>query len=148
MIKKINKIKNFGIFKDYKQDCQEFKTFNVFYGWNYSGKTTLSRVFRCLEKHTIYKNYIASEIELIDETGNIDKSNLMRAPAVRVFNEDFIAENFNWGRESEKDIEPFFVLGEENIELQNELEQKVLRKKRKYRLEMTSRNKFVMEKIL
>lgn len=131
MIKKINKIKNFGIFKDYKQDCQEFKTFNVFYGWNYSGKTTLSRVFRCLEKHTIYKNYIASEIELIDETGNIDKSNLMRAPAVRVFNEDFIAENFNWGRESEKDIEPFFVLGEENIELQNELEQKGVEKEKK-----------------
>jgi wobble nucleotide-excising tRNase len=55
MITKINKIKDFGVFKNFKNSgtIPEFKKFNLIYGWNYSGKTMLSRVFRCLEKGEI-----------------------------------------------------------------------------------------------
>ena len=40
-----------GIFNDFswQNTCQEFGRYNFFYGWNYCGKTTLSRLFRCLE---------------------------------------------------------------------------------------------------
>lgn len=57
MITKVNKIKDFGVFKNFNSNfLSEFKTFNLIYGWNYSGKTTLSRVFRCLEKGQLHND--------------------------------------------------------------------------------------------
>jgi wobble nucleotide-excising tRNase len=55
MISKINRIKDCGIFSDYKNDPQllDFKKYNLFYGWNGSGKSTLSRLFRSLEKKAL-----------------------------------------------------------------------------------------------
>ncbi|MBT4333678.1 MAG: AAA family ATPase, partial [Candidatus Cloacimonetes bacterium] len=50
MITKINKLKNFGIFQNFSwSDLDNFKKINLIYGWNYSGKTTLSKLFQILE---------------------------------------------------------------------------------------------------
>ncbi len=50
MITRINKLKRFGIYKNYSWGgINEFKQKNLIYGWNYSGKTTLSKVFQVLE---------------------------------------------------------------------------------------------------
>jgi len=48
MIKKIKKIKHFGVFTNYQTDSKlpEFKKYNLIYDWNASGKTTLSRLLR------------------------------------------------------------------------------------------------------
>ncbi len=50
MIQKID-IKNFGIYKDYQWDKSigkdfYFKTVNIIYGRNYSGKTEISTLFQ------------------------------------------------------------------------------------------------------
>ncbi|HOR46179.1 MAG TPA: AAA family ATPase, partial [Caldisericia bacterium] len=53
LIKRVSYIKNFGVFKDFdwgKSKLDDFKKNNFFYGWNYSGKTTLSRVFASIGK--------------------------------------------------------------------------------------------------
>jgi wobble nucleotide-excising tRNase len=52
MIRTIQRLKAFGVFADFRwpADLPEFKQFNLIYGWNYSGKTTLSRAFRCFEQ--------------------------------------------------------------------------------------------------
>ena len=58
-------IKNFGSFQDFKwndriknnKDKVEFKTLNILYGRNYSGKTNLSRLFRCLETEELPSKY-------------------------------------------------------------------------------------------
>lgn len=49
MIRRIQHIKGFGVFGNFQWPAglPEFKQFNLIYGWNYSGKTTLSRAFRC-----------------------------------------------------------------------------------------------------
>ncbi|ELD5377981.1 AAA family ATPase, partial [Campylobacter jejuni] len=49
-ILKFNEI-NFGSYKNFKwgNNLEEFKTINIFYGRNYSGKTTLSRIARSFE---------------------------------------------------------------------------------------------------
>ena len=46
MIKKLKKIKNFGVFSNYtcNSDLRDFEEKNIIYGWNYSGKTTVSRL--------------------------------------------------------------------------------------------------------
>ena len=55
MITKITKLNNFGIFHDYKwnKEIPEFKKFNLIYGCNRSGKTTVSRIFSACEKKSI-----------------------------------------------------------------------------------------------
>jgi len=121
MIKKISKIKDFGVFKDFKGNAlPEFKKFNLVYGWNYSGKTTLSRVFRCLEKSELHCDYPNATFELESEAVRYD-NNFTLKPNTRVFNSDFIKENLKWDTES---IELIFLLGEDNIALQTELKNK------------------------
>ena len=121
MITKINKIKDFGVLKNFNgSTLPEFKTFNLIYGWNYSGKTTLSRVFRCLEKGKLHDDYLTATFEFENATAKYDNTFVIK-PNIRVFNSDFIKENLKWDSDN---IEPIFLLGEENIELQNELKQK------------------------
>ncbi|MCA6079313.1 MAG: AAA family ATPase [Endomicrobium sp.] len=122
MITKINKIKNFGVFKNFENDVTipEFKEFNLIYGWNYSGKTMLSRVFRCLEKGEKHPDYPSAEFELETPETKYD-NNFLTKPNIRVFNSDFIKENLKWDAEN---IEPILILGEENIKLQTELREK------------------------
>ncbi|MFT6213508.1 MAG: wobble nucleotide-excising tRNase, partial [Alphaproteobacteria bacterium] len=51
-VKTIKEIKNFGTYKDFnwnKSQIKELAGINIFYGRNYSGKTTLSRIFRAFE---------------------------------------------------------------------------------------------------
>ena len=121
MITRINKIKDFGVFKNfYGNTLPEFKSFNLIYGWNYSGKTTLSRVFRCLEKGIIHDDYKQAIFELENQSTKYNNTFTIR-PNIRVFNSDFIKENLKWDSEN---IEPIFLLGAENIELQKELKQK------------------------
>lgn len=125
-IKKINKIKSFGIFKDFRwaNTIPEFKKYNLMYGWNYSGKTTLSRVFRAFENQIAHPSYPDGEFELESDGGTKYKhSDLTTLPKVRVFNQDFIGKNLKWYSNGEH-IEPIFLLGEQNVELQNQLDQK------------------------
>ncbi len=51
MFKSIQKIKGLGVFENYTQppSTNEFGIKNLIYGWNYSGKTTLSRLFGLLD---------------------------------------------------------------------------------------------------
>lgn len=121
MITKINKIKDFGVLKNFNGSAlPEFKTFNLIYGWNYSGKTTLSRVFRCLEKGQLHIDYSTATFELENATAKYDNTFAVK-PNIRVFNSDFVKDNLKWDAEN---IEPIFLLGAENIELQKELKQK------------------------
>lgn len=121
MITKINKIKDFGVLKNFNgTSLPEFKTFNLIYGWNYSGKTTLSRVFRCLEKGKLHDDYLTATFEMENATVKYDNTFAVK-PNIRVFNSDFVKENLKWDADN---IEPIFLLGAENIELQSELKQK------------------------
>jgi len=120
-IKKIKKIDKFGIFNDFKwqDDCQDFEQYNFFYGWTYSGKTTFSRIFRCLETNVLHEDFHDARFSLETDNGNITQSNISNDYPVRVFNEDFIEDNFQWNNEDAK-IEPVLILGKEAKELEDE----------------------------
>lgn len=123
MIKKLTKAKDFGIFRDFHWDANildDFQKYNLIYGWNYSGKTTLSRVFRCFELGRLHDDYSGATFEAEDDTGaKYDQLDLNQPFPIRVFNSDFVRDNLKW----ETDIEPILILGEENIKLQDELEE-------------------------
>jgi len=78
MIKKID-IQNFGLFNDYKwtsnigadSSADVFKRINIIYGRNYSGKTTLSRIFRWIETGNINERYSTCQFSMTDENRNV-----------------------------------------------------------------------------
>jgi len=91
-----------------------FNKFNLLYGWNYSGKTTLSRVLQCLEFKRMNSEYGSASFRIIKEDASvIESDNLSSAPTVRVFNRDYINENFA----KEHSAPAVFILGKDNVEL-------------------------------
>ncbi|MBI6768917.1 AAA family ATPase [Pseudomonas syringae] len=132
---KINKIKNFAVFKEFDWDVSvrdegrtigKFKKLNIIYGRNYSGKTSLSRIVRSLElkkKHDKYRN---AEYSFSHEGAELlSQQNLETCQySVRVYNKDFVDDNLRWLSNPDGSIKPFAVLGDENITLEKEIEEK------------------------
>lgn len=119
MIKKIKRLKDFGIYRDFTwgSETPEFSRFNLIYGWNKSGKSTLSRVFQACEKKSIqFKNYPsegAFEIELADGSkAKASNLNTFSHP-VMVFNTDFVEENVSF--EPSNRSNPIVYLSEADI---------------------------------
>ena len=102
MITKINKLKRFGIYQNYTWGAiDDFKHKNLVYGWNYSGKTTLSKLFQVLEFKDKNKCFSGSEIEITINDGTttsiINQDNLASFPfIVKVFNTEYIKRIFVW----------------------------------------------------
>ena len=120
-INRISKIKNHRIFRGFAwpSDLPDFKKKNLIYGWNGTGKSTLSNLFRSIEKRTAI---IEGEVEFIISDNKIDGATLATdqgLPQVRVFNKDFISDNVFT---SDGATAPIFFLGEENIEKQKQVE--------------------------
>ncbi|MCL6273382.1 AAA family ATPase [Muricauda sp. 2012CJ35-5] len=122
MFTRINRLKDLGVFKDYQRrgDIPDFKQLNLFYGWNYSGKTTLSRVFQFFERNIIDPYYDETSFELLDDDAqryNRDNLNI-RGIDIRVFNSDFVKKNLKWDGES---FSPILLLGEDSIDAQKRI---------------------------
>ena len=133
MIKRIEFITQFGIFRDFRwnDNLPEFAKLNLIYGWNYSGKTTLSRIFQALEHKKLSTEYSAARFQLLTEDGSqVSSADLSASPAVRVFNRDYVEANFS-GDYSAPSI---FIVGEENIALRKRLEQLTKRRSRVKRI--------------
>ena len=121
-IKKICKVKDYRIFRDFSWPASlpEFKDFNLIYGWNRSGKTILSNIFRDLERKRV--SVIGSDFHIETENGIIRSETLgatTNLPSVRVFNREFVVENVFT---ASGDVSPIFVLGEDSIEKQKEID--------------------------
>ena len=110
MIKKID-INNFGSFSGYSWDSflsqdHSFKDVNIIYGRNYSGKTTLSKVFRCLEKKTLHNDYDNPDFKItLDDNSEINCSSIdSHNINICVYNTDFVKDNLNWLRNEDGTI--------------------------------------------
>lgn len=131
-IKKIETINKFGQFSNFNWPSYlyEFNKYNFFYGWNYSGKTTLSRIFRCLELKKLHSDYQNASFRIETDNGTLTERDLDNDYPIRVFNEDFIEDNFDWNNE-DAEIEPVLILGKKSKDLENELIKKQQEKKDK-----------------
>lgn len=135
MIKKIKTIKDYAVFNNFDWDSSvrdkgnnisEFKKVNIIYGRNYSGKTTLSRIFRSFEKEELHEKYPNSKFEL-KHTGTqlLNQVNLQNHNyTIRVYNKDFVADNLKCLINPEESIEAFAVVGKENIDIEKKIREK------------------------
>ncbi len=132
-VTKITTIENLAVFKDFKWDdyvkdkdgrILTFQDINIIYGRNYSGKTTLSRIFRAFETGKISDKYVNPKFQLVNKDGSIiDQTQITNKQDFRVFNSDFIDENLSFLRNSDSGkIQPFAILGDGNTTLVSEIE--------------------------
>lgn len=131
IIKKITKIKNTGILHDFNWSNlklkdntvnPDFKTINLIFGWNGTGKTTLSRVLRNFELGKVCKKlekYRNSEYEIeLTDGSKLSHIDLENKKNIRVFNKDFIEENIFQDIEQDgRSVRPIYYLGDKKIEL-------------------------------
>lgn len=117
MIKKID-ISKFGLFRDFcwPHSISDFSRVNILYGRNYSGKTTLSRIFRCAENNAIHPKYADGRFTITyEDTTTITEANLNAENYIRVYNSDFVKDNLSFLYDNENgDVKPFTLIGVEN----------------------------------
>ena len=133
MFKKIQSIDNLAVYSNYRWNDSvkdkdgtvvDFKKVNILYGRNYSGKTTLSRIFRSLETGVISEKYVNPQFQMVRQDNSIltqnDISN--NQIKIRVFNEDFIRENLKFITNPDEDINSFAILGDNNNKIESEIQ--------------------------
>ena len=114
-LKKISKIKHLGLWADYSWSANlpDFKQFNVIYGWNGTGKTTLSKLLWALNTGN-HPEFSQLEYTVRDDANNDHQQGTALGTPVRVFNSDWIDENVDFNEQKSKNIT--VILGEENKE--------------------------------
>lgn len=119
-ITRFARLRDCGIFRDFvwPDDLIDFGRYNLVYGWNGTGKTTLSRVFRSLEQRQQPK---FGQVSIrVDDNEVCGQAFPEAALPVRVFNRDFVNEVvFPVER---KNLPPIYVFGRESVEKQKEIE--------------------------
>ena len=137
-IKSIAKIDNFGIFQNFdwnthlssnpaqQNQTYDFKDINIFYGRNYSGKTSLSKIIRALETKTLSPKYENPNFSIeLSDSSIISQNNLSAfTHPIHVYNSDFIRENLKFIHDENANIESFSVtLGGENQQVLDRIQQ-------------------------
>lgn len=126
LIRRIKSIRDFGIYQDFKWsgNTPDFENKNIIYGWNYSGKTTLSRFFNLLPiieeeqaKSIGYKVTICN-----DEGCNVDVESAITSLSIYVFNSDYIEQNLHFEKNDNPKIKGIlFDIGETSNEKRQKL---------------------------
>ena len=110
MITKINSLSSFGNYRQFQWGTNAiFAKRNLIYGWNYSGKTTLSRFFQVLANQNNLAKFPGCKFEIERQDGaKLTQENFTSNPSIKVFNRDFIEENF---QQEHKALAVFIVGG-------------------------------------
>lgn len=137
-LKCISKIDNFSIFKNFDWDSNlsyqnggstkiyDFKDINIFYGRNYSGKTSLSKIIRSLETKNLSSKYENPSFEIELNDGSFITQNLLSnfQHPIYVYNSDFVKENLKFLHNEDENIESFSVtLGADNQQILNRIQE-------------------------
>ncbi|EAI3905358.1 RloC protein [Campylobacter lari] len=119
---------NFGSYKNFKwgNNLEEFKTINIFYGRNYSGKTTLSRIARSFELKKHNEDFLDGNFKIKLEDGSfLTQNNVVNSNLdIRVYNSDFVKENLNYLYDKKGDIKGFKSIGVEQKNINEIIEKR------------------------
>ncbi|RIA21497.1 wobble nucleotide-excising tRNase [Ectopseudomonas oleovorans] len=121
MIVRINRLKQFGIFNDFNgTKIQPFGKYNLIYGWNGTGKSTLSNLFSCFELRSLVPRFSAGQFSITLEDGStITEATLPSSQLnIHVFNQRFIHENIDW----DKSVKSILLIAKEKIDDLQKLE--------------------------
>lgn len=132
MFDRIESIKDAAVWDGYDgrtSDAPNFARYNLIYGWNASGKTTLSRVFGLFSSSSVNnlpagaRARIRMGSEVLDSTKEQDQGRV----SVCVFNRDFIDSNL---RADYTEAPALFIVGKDNIRLNSRIASLARRRER------------------
>lgn len=137
---------NFGSYENFKWDngLEEFKTINIFYGRNYSGKTTLSRIARSFELKKHNEDFLEGIFKIKLEDGSfLTQNDVTNSDLdIRVYNSDFVKENLNYLYDKKGNIKGFKSIGVEQKNIKEIIEKREeILKKRNEKLKDTQANR-------
>lgn len=125
VIKRIAQLKDFPTFNDFvpSANLPQLRRYNLIYGFNGCGKTTISRIFASLQE-SVLDEHLPEDVKFsieLDDGSVITQSARLDALKGRilVFNEDFIARCLRW---NEGMAAPVFYIGRSQAELSKQLE--------------------------
>lgn len=121
MIVCINRLKQFGIFSDFNgTTIQKFGRYNLVYGWNGTGKSTLSNLFSCFELRSMVPRFSVGQFSVVLEDGStITETTLPSSQLnIHVFNQRFVHENIDW----DKSVKSILLIAKEKIDDLQKLE--------------------------
>lgn len=120
-IKRIARIEQYRIFRDFTwpDDLPNFSRFNLIYGWNGVGKTTLSGLFSYLQTKQVMPE---GRVDWLIDQRSVSSTNITneQTPAVRVFNRDTVARSVF--ESSQGSLPPVYYLGEDTAKKQAQIE--------------------------
>ncbi|MES5323089.1 ATP-binding protein [Alcaligenes phenolicus] len=127
MLTRIQRLRDYRIFRDFSwpEDLHDFGRYNVIYGWNGVGKTTLSTLFRHLQRReAVTEGTVDFRFDKILVRGSEISDSVI--PAVRVFNREFIGRSIfetNSGH-----FPPVYYFGEDSVEKQRQIAELVIQR--------------------
>jgi hypothetical protein len=126
-IARLAKAHGYRIFRDFSWPAtglHDFSRYNVIYGWNGSGKTSLSTIFRYLQRKQPLSE---GQVQVLVDQAIANGADFGTAPlpALRVFNRDTVDRSVF--ESAGQQLPPVFFLGEDSVEKQKQIEQLRLR---------------------
>jgi len=124
MFKNIKKIKGVGLYRDFKWDggIAPLKKHSLFFGFNGTGKTTISRLFSALaegDEKAFDKGYEVEFSTYDGRTLTINKDE--KHENILVYNEDYVDRNFSWQEAVKVGAKAFVVIGQKSKEQEESL---------------------------
>ncbi|MDS6630273.1 AAA family ATPase [Klebsiella michiganensis] len=94
--------------------------YNLVYGWNGTGKSTLSNLFSCFELRSMVPRFSTGQFSVVLEDGStITESTLHSSQLnIHVFNQRFVHENIDW----DKSVKSILLIAKEKIDDLQKLE--------------------------
>lgn len=133
MFRRIESIANAAVWSGYDgrtSTAPDFERYNLIYGWNASGKTTLSRVIGLFIESSATRLPTGAHVRVsagqrvLDSAKEQDRSQV----TVRIFNRDFIDDNLQ--RDDYTHAPALLIVGQENIRLSNRIASLTRRRER------------------
>ena len=122
-IARLAKAHGYRIFRDFSWPAtglHDFSRYNVIYGWNGAGKTSLSTIFRHLQRKQPLSE---GQVQVLVDQAIVNGADFGTAPlpALRVFNRDTVDRSVF--ESAGQQLPPVFFLGEDGVEKQKQIEQ-------------------------
>jgi len=125
IIAKIDSIVKIATFKNFcwsNSGLGEFARYNLIYGWNHSGKTTIARILHAIESGQIHEGHSGGSFSASWSNGATISSTKLSGPCndILVFNRDFTDRNFR-SNSDHTGAQSIAVIGEKNQKLKDRL---------------------------
>ena len=119
-LQSVNSISGTKAFSKFSWEASTARRYNLIYGWNGAGKTTVGRVLSFFEHKSIHLDgFDGVQFRLQTEDGVVTERDLSAGKMeVRVFDEEFVHRNLSFDTSV---ANPIVILGEESVEAEKEI---------------------------